>query len=239
MRTPIKVGTFALSVMASVVAFGCGSGNGTTGTGGGGPNNTDTAAVSAFRQDFSFALENNLPGFGDAMNRFIGAVAGTTEDAVTITPITNGVRAAVGVDVDGYAGDGDETTLYGSIVYLNPGQGLSGGATLTLDSIGGGAPQSASGSGTITGTGPTSLKVTNGSFRTATETQGHSLAITQANLTLDASQQNPVITGTAHFTFDGITGVLTFESTGSGFDVKISGSGFTTFTVPCATEICD
>jgi hypothetical protein len=201
-----------------------------------GGNNNGNTDVADFQQDFSFALENNLAGFGDAMNRLISAAGGTSEDGVTVTTITNGIQASVGVDVNG--GGGLETTLNGTLVYLNPSQGLSGGATLTLTSIAGGAPQTANGSGVITQTGPATLTVTNGHFSTQTQTQDHSLTISQANLTLNAAAANPIVTGTAQFNFDGIAGTMTFQSTGTGFRVQISGSGFTTFTVPCATEIC-
>jgi hypothetical protein len=225
-RTIFGVGTV---VVAALIAIACSSSTGT--------NNPGNTNVANFQQDFSFALENNLSGFGDAMNRMIGAVHGTAENGVTITQITNGVQASVGVDVDG---DGTlETTLNGTLIYLNAAQGLAGGATLTLTSIGGnGAPQIASGAGVITLAGPAVLTLSNGHFNTQTQTQDHSLAITAANLTLDASGANPIVTGTAHFTFDGISGTMTFQSTGSGFRVQISGSGFTTFTVPCAAELC-
>jgi hypothetical protein len=219
----------AAFAMVTLIGVGCSSKS----TGGNNNGNTD---VADFQQDFSFALENNLAGFGDAMNRMISAAGGTAADGVTVTPITNGVQASVGVDVDG--GGGFETTLNGTLVYLNPSQKLAGGATLTLTSIAGGAPQTASGSGVITQTGPATLTVTNGHFSTQTETQDHSLTISQANLTLNAAAANPIVTGTAQFNFDGIAGTMTFQSTGSGFRVQISGSGFTTFTVPCATEIC-
>ncbi|MGH7523036.1 MAG: hypothetical protein ACREK8_01900 [Gemmatimonadales bacterium] len=220
--------TVAVSV-AALIAVACSSNSNNGGT-------TSPGDVANFQQDFSFALENNLSGFGDAMNRMIGAAHGTTESGVTTTAITNGVQASVGVDVDG---DGHfETTLNGTLVYLNPGQGLPGGATLTITSITGGAPQTASGAGVITQTGPAILTLSNGHFSTQTETQHHSLSITQANLTLDATEASPAVTGTAHFTFDGISGTMTFQTTATGFKVQVSGSGFTTFTVPCATEIC-
>ena len=229
----IKTGTIlratvALSV-AALIAVACSSSSNNSG-------DTNPGDVANFQQDFSFALENNLAGFGDAMNRMIKAVHGTTEPGVTVTQITNGVQASVGVDVDG---DGNfETTLNGSVVYLNPAQGLAGGATLTITSITGGAPQAASGSGVITQTGPAMLTLSNGHFSTTTQTQHHSLSITQANLTLDATAASPDVTGTAQFTFDGIVGTMTFQTTATGFKVQVSGSGFTTFTVPCATEIC-
>ena len=219
--------TVAVSA-AALIAVACSSSSND-----GGNNQGD---VAAFQQDFSFALENNLSGFGDAMKRMIGAAHGTNEPGVTVTPITNGVQASVGVDVDG---DGTfETTLNGTVVYLNPAQGLAGGATLTITSIEGGAPQTASGAGVITQTGPAILTLSNGHFNTHTETQNHSLSITQANLTLDATAASPDVNGTAHFSFDGVSGTLTFQTTAGGFKVQVSGSGFTTFTVPCATEIC-
>lgn len=214
--------------LATLIAVACSSNS----TG----NNNGNTNVTDFQQDFSFALENNLAGFGDAMNRMIGAAGGTTENGVTVTPITNGIQASVGVDVDG--GGGFETTLNGTLVYLNPSQGLSGGATLTLTSIAGGAPQTATGTGVITQTGPAVLTVSNGHFNTQTQTQDHTLTISQANLTLNAAAANPVVTGTAQFNFDGIAGTMTFQSTSSGFKVQVSGSGFATFTVPCASELC-
>jgi hypothetical protein len=227
-RTGMFLGATTAVALAALIAVACSS-NSDNG-------NNNTVDASNFRQDFSFALENNLPGFGDAMNRMIGAAHGTAENGVTITQITNGVQASVGVDVNGVGTL--ETTLNGTLVYLNSSQGLAGGATLTLTSIAGGAPQTASGAGVITQTGPAVLTVSNGHFSTQTQTQHHSLSITQANLTLDASAANPVVTGTAQFTFDAVSGTLTFQSTGSGFRVQVSGSGFATFTVPCATEIC-
>ncbi|MGH7593530.1 MAG: hypothetical protein ACRELE_06735, partial [Gemmatimonadales bacterium] len=216
-----------IGVVVSVIGTsGCSSSTG--GNGG----NTD---VSNFRQDFSFALENNLSGFGAAMKRLIVAAGGTAQPGVTVTPITNGIQASVGVDVDGTL----ETTINGTLVYLNPGQGLSGGATLTVTSITGGAPQTASGAGTVTQTGPAVLTLSNGHFSTQTQTQHHSLSVTQTNLSLDASGSLPAITGTSEFTFDGISGTMTFQpASGTGFRVVISGSGFATFTAPCATEVC-
>jgi hypothetical protein len=226
-RTGVFLGATTTVTFAALIAVACSSNS---------DNGNNTVDASDFRQDFSFALENNLAGFGEAMNRMIAAVHGTTENGVTITQIANGVQASVGVDVNGLGTF--ETTLNGTLVYVNPSQGLAGGATLTLTSIDGGAPQTASGGGVITQTGPAVLTVSNGHFSTQTHTQNHSLSITQANLTLDAAAANPVVTGTAQFTFDGVSGTMTFQSTGSGFRVQVSGNGFATFTVPCATEIC-
>lgn len=195
---------------------------------GGNSNNGDP---TDFHGQLSDALLNNLSGFGTALKRLALAVNGTAQTGVTLTDITNGVQGTVGVDVDG---DGAmETSVAGKLVYLNAGQGLAGGANFTLTGITGGAPQTASGSATVTQTGPAVLTISNGAFTTHTDTRGNNLSVSQASISADASGTDLVLTGTAHFTFNALTGTLTFQPDGQGsFRIQVSGSGFTTFTVP-------
>jgi hypothetical protein len=198
--------------------------------GSGGTDNNGGDAVD-FQEQLQDAMQNNLPGFNVALQHLALAVGGTAQSDVTLTPITNGVQGSVTLSVSG--NPNDLTTVNGKLVYQNPGQGLAGGASFSLTSIQNGAPQTASGSATLTQTGPAVLQISNGKFDTHTDTRGNDLSVSQANLTLDASGALLKITGPAKFTFNGLSGNLLFQqAAATGFSIEVSGNGFSTFTVP-------
>lgn len=195
-----------------------------------GTDNSNGGDATDFHQQLQDAVQNNLAGFREAFNRFaLVASGGTQQTGVTVTPIANGVQATVGVDVDG---DGAlETTIGGKLIYLNTSQGLAGGANFTLTGISGGAPQTASGSAVVTQTGPATLTISNGSFTTHTGTRANDFTLSHANLDVDGSGAATTlsVTGTSDFTYNGLAGQLTFLQ---GYRIQVSGSGFSTFTVP-------
>jgi hypothetical protein len=206
---------------ALALAMGCSS---TTDDGGGGGDAED------FETQLGEAFTNNLAGFAESLERLLAAVAGNPQDGVTITPTANGATASVGVDVNG---DGSlETSVNGSITYLNPEAGFAGGATLVISSITGGAPQTANGQATIAPLGPASISITNGSFETHTDTRGNDLYLANANLVVDASGSQIHATGSAQFEFNDLEGTLTFLNPASGYAIQVSGPGFETFTIP-------
>lgn len=210
--------------MALMISLGTGCKSTTGDDGGNGGDAED------FEVQLSEAFTNNLAGFAESLERLNLALSGVPQEGVTITEFTGGASASVGVDVNG---DGSlETSINGTLMFVNPQQGFAGGATLEITSISGGAPQDAHGSGTIVPTGPASVAITNGNFETHTETRGNDLTITNANLQVDASGSQIHATGTAQFDFNSLFGTLTFLNNQNGYGIRVSGEGFETFTVP-------
>jgi hypothetical protein len=207
-------------VALAVVAAGCSS---STGDGGGGD-------AEDFETQLGEAFTNNLAGFAESLERLLLAASGNPQQGVTLTPTETGATGSVGVDVNG---DGSlETSVNGTLTYLNPSAGFAGGATLVINSITGGAPQDASGTATITPLGPATIAVTNGSFETHTDTRGNDLYLDDVNLTVDASGSAIHATGSASFEFNDLEGTLTFLNPSSGYAIQVSGPGFETFTIP-------
>lgn len=205
----------------AVVAGGCSSSTGDDGDGG---------DAEDFAIQFGEAFTNNLAGFAESLERLLAAAAGNPQDGVTFNPTANGATGSVAVDVNG---DGSlETSVNGTLTYLDPGVGLAGGAVLVINGITGGAPQTASGTATIVPLGPASIAITNGSFETHTDTRGNDLYLDDVNLTVDASGAQIHATGTAEFEFNDLVGTLTFLNPASGYAIQVSGPGFDTFTIP-------
>ncbi len=192
-----------------------------------GTENNDADAED-FRQQLTDGFSNNLAGFSNAIQRLVLAINGQAQTGVTLTPIAGGFQGSVGVDVNG---DGSlETTVAGQILWVNPSQGLYGGANFVLNGITGGAPQTASGSSVITQTGATSVAITNGYFTTETQTRGNSVEVTDANLDVDVGGGAYNVDGTADFRFNGLRGSLTFEPVGTWFKITVTGN-FPTFVI--------
>jgi len=192
-------------------------------------NNSGDAAD--FKQQLSQSFStNNINGFSNAIHRLLLAATGQAQTGVTLTPITGGVQGSVGVDVDGNGSL--ETSVNGKLIYLNPATGIAGGANFTLTGITGGAPQTATGSAVIAETAPSVVTISNGTFETHTQTRGNDLSLSSVNLTTDIGGGAYKVTGTADFDFNGLNGRLTFQPSGSEFKIVVSGSGFTTFTIP-------
>ena len=81
----------------------------------------------------------------------------------------------------------DLTVVNGTLSFINPGQGLAGGANLVITGITGGAPQTAHGTAVLEQSGPTSIEVFDGEFTTHTETRGNDLALTRPALSAPSS----------------------------------------------------
>ncbi len=195
-------------------------------------NNNDNNNGSA--DDLHHQLEDsfgNVAHFGEAFQRVLQTLQGNPQPGVNLNQTNTGVTGTVAVDVDG---DGTrETTIDATLTYLNAQLCFTGGATFQLNSITGCAPTTATATATLTPTGPATIQLTNGSATFHTQTRGNDLTVTGATLTIDASNNHLVITGTADFVFNDLTGLATFEPDGQGsFKIQISGNGFTTFTVP-------
>jgi hypothetical protein len=201
-----------------------------SGGGSGGATGMNGGSATDFHQQLSDAFFN-VPGFQDAFQRLVKTLDGSPQPGVTLTMTSSGITGSDSADI---AGRGMfDTQINGQFTYINPQQGLAGGANFTLSSINGGAPQTASGSGVVTQTGPSTLTISSGAMTTVTQTRKNHLSISGANLTVDVSGPKLVVTGPADFTFNGLHGTMTFESDGQGgFKISVSGSGFTTFTVP-------
>lgn len=195
-------------------------------TGDGGENGGDP---DDFQQQLEDGFTNNLAGFAESLERFTLAAQGIPQDGVTLTPTETGINGSVGVDVNG---DGSlETDVNGSVVFNNPSAGFAEGGTFTLTSIAGGAPQTASGSATITPIGPAAISITNGNFQTHTDTRDNDLSLSAVNINVDASGSEIYAVGTAAFNFNDLVGTLTFMQTTNGYGIQVSGSGFDTFVV--------
>jgi hypothetical protein len=177
------------------------------------------------------AITNNIAGFQQSLQRLVLAANGSGQTGVTLTPINGGFQAAVGVDVNG---DGSlETTIAGTLIFLNESAGLAGGANVAITGITGGAPQDAVGSGRATLVNSSTITLTDGYLLTHTHTRENDLEVEDANLTITMGLGLPSLSGTADFEFNGLRGMLTFIPDAThGFRIQVSGNGFDTFTVP-------
>jgi hypothetical protein len=185
--------------------------------------------VEDFKVQLEEAFTNNLAGFSNAIQRLVLAATGQPQNGVTLTPITGGVQGSLGVDVDG---DGSlETQVQGRLIFINPSQGLAGGANFTLTGIVAGAPQTASGSAVITQVSASIITITNGNFSTHTDTRDNDASVSGVNLTTDVSGGGYKVTGTADFEFNGVDGLFTFAPNGNWFKITVTGDSFDTFVI--------
>jgi hypothetical protein len=193
-------------------------------------NDNNSGSADDLHQQLEDSFEN-VANFSEALQRVLLTLQGTPQAGVTFNQTSTGATGTVDVDVDG---DGNrETSVNATLTYLNPQLGITGGASLHLNGITGGAPQTATADATVTPTGPASIQLTNGTASFHTQTRGNDLEVTGANLAADASNGHLVITGTADFSFNGLAGNAVFEPDGQGsFRIRVSGDGFSTFTVP-------
>jgi hypothetical protein len=193
-------------------------------------NSNNSGSADDLHQQLEDSFDN-VANFTEALQRVLLTLQGTPQPGVNFTETNTGVTGTVDVDVDGNGQR--ETTVSAVLTYLNPQVGITGGATLHVNSITGGAPQTATVDATVNPTGPTSIQLTNGSGSFLTQTRGNDLTVTSANLAVDGSNGHLVVTGTADFSFNDLVGIATFESDGQGsFRIRVSGDGFATFTVP-------
>lgn len=111
----------ALTLVSAVAALSCGD------EGSGPDGNT---AEDVLTQGLS-----TIPQMGEALSRLVLTLQGNPQPGVNITPITNGVQGTLGVDLDDNGSN--ETTVQGTLVYVDPNAGFAGGATLTITDIDG------------------------------------------------------------------------------------------------------
>ncbi len=184
---------------------------------------------AAMRQTFLAGAQ----GVIDAVGRVVVAVGGGAADGVVLTPIANGVAAAVSVD---FNGDGTrESTINASLT-----GDINVAAQLTIASIS--APQvpslSASGGTAVTQTSP-GVILADGLFGSGSADPPGSgnaadVAISDGSISLDLVTGNP--SGFVDFSISGEGGSLsataTFVPDGvGGFAVVFSGPGID-FTIP-------
>lgn len=213
------------SAVAVLAAFALGSCSDDGGGGGGGGGDE----VEVLQDRLGLALDYT-PGFTDAIDRLITTINGSPRPGVNITPNLSGYSGTVEVDLDG---DGTfDTSVSGALILNNPSAGLAGGATLTVDDVEG--LTTAQGSAAVGVTGPTSAFISGGNFsgtRTGTNPE-LDVDISDANLGLDVSTGNLVVSGTTGFFYNGIAGDMEFVPVAGGFEIDVSGDGFDPFTVP-------
>jgi len=166
----------------------------------------------------------------DGLNRIVAAANGSQTSGVTFTNITGGVQGTVGYDLDGNGSM--ESSINAKLIYNNPAVGINGGGTFTVTEIN--APYL---SGTATAVlavsgGGSTINITSGSADLVPDNGPH-LTIPSVSLAITPTLQNPTILGHADFAADDDTGTVFFESNGSGgWRMRVTGSSFTTFTVP-------
>lgn len=197
----------ALATLLTLAGAGCDS------------KSSDEGGVTA--AEMKLVLEGtfgNIPNLQDALDRLVTTLQGTPQPGVTLTPITDGVQGSVTVDPDG---DGTaQVTVNGTLVYIDPQQGIDGGAVLTIASITGGGT-----TGTLTvaavPTSPTDVAFSpgSGSFQTSSS---NDITVPVINFTLDASGATPVLDGFVTFGVDGNPGSMFFEDDGlGGFQLRV------------------
>jgi hypothetical protein len=173
---------------------------------------------------------DNVPGFTDALNRLVLTVNGSPQPGVSITPIAGGYAGTVQVDL---TEDGNfDTSASGTLIFNDESVGLAGGALLTVDDVE--ELDTGTGSANVSQTGFASVALTNGNFsgtRTTTNPELE-LNISDANLGLDTSTGQLVVSGTNDFFYNGLDGNMEFVPVPGGFEIDVSGDGFEPFTVP-------
>lgn len=222
--TPINAVRLALLLAGAAIftATACSS----DGDGGG----DNQAAADDFEVQLSEAFDN-APAIQDAIQRLALTLSGNPQDGVTLVPTATGYQGSVAADIDGNGSL--ETVANGTLDFINPSLGLAGGANLVIANITGGAPQTAHGTAVLEQTGPTSIEIFDGEFTTHTETRGNDLSLSRVDLEATSTGALVMVTGTSDFTFNGLDGLLTFEEDQTyGYRIRVSGSGFDTFTVP-------
>ena len=154
---------------------------------------------------------STIPQMGEALSRLVLTLQGTPQPGVNITPITDGVQGTLGVDLDDNGSN--ETTVFGSLVYVDPNVGLAAGATLTITDIDGpGVDGTLSAlvqpvSATDVSIGPGS-----GSF----DTGAGPLAVNSISLFIGFGTPTVEVSGLAQFTLDGDVGQISFAEDGQG-----------------------
>jgi hypothetical protein len=220
----IRGAAWSGAATAVLAAFALGSCGDDGGNGGGGGGETEVL------QDRLGSALDYSPGFTDAIDRLITTINGSPQPGVDITPNLSGYSGTVDVDLDG---DGTyDTSVSGALVLTNPSAGLVGGATLVVDDVEG--LTTAQGSASVGVTGPASAFIAGGNFtgtRTGTNPE-LDLSISSANIGLDVSSGNLVVSGTTGFFYNGISGDMEFVPVAGGFEIDVSGDGFDPFTVP-------
>lgn len=215
----------ALVSLASLSALGCSLWDKIIGKNGKEDDLDPVAAENYLQRNFT-----HIPHINEALARVVATVNGSPQSGVSFVPITGGVQGTVGVDLDGNGVQ--ETTVAATIIFTNPAVGISGGGELTVTAINA-ASTSGTASAHLAMQGTSTVIVSNG-VATLHPTEGPStITISNGNLSVTASQTNPLILGSADFAAGSTTGTTTFESNGAGsYRIRVSGSNFTTFTVP-------
>jgi hypothetical protein len=208
-------------VAAAVLATGCLS----TGT-----ESSDTTFDATTTHDFLARNFSNMGIVYDGLARIISAANGTQTNGVTFTNITGGVQGTVGYDLD-HNGT-MESSIHAKLIYNNPAQGINGGATFTVTSID--APY-------LSGTATAVIGVSGGGSQVTissgtadfTPTYGPHITIPEVQLTISPTLATPTVIGHANFDAGDDNGTVFFESAaGTGWRMRVTGSTFTTFTVP-------
>lgn len=177
-------------------------------------------------------LESGLdytPAFTDAIDRLITTINGSPQPGVNIAPTGDGYSGTVAVDLDGNGSF--DTSVSGTLTFNDPGAGLAGGAILGISAVEG--LTTVVGQAAIGVTGPASAYIANGEFygaRTGTNPP-LDLNVSNANMSLDVSTGNLVVSGGTEFDYNGLVGTMAFVPAADGFEIQVAGDDFDPFTV--------
>lgn len=154
---------------------------------------------------------DKVPQMGEALSRLVLTLQGNPQPGVNLTPITDGVEGTVGVDLDGNGSN--ETTVAGSLVYIDPNLGISGGATLTITGISGGGVDGTL-TTTVTPISPTDVTINGGTG--AFNTPAGDITVSGLGIGVGLGTPVPSFVGFAQFFLDGNVGEIIFDDDGQG-----------------------
>jgi hypothetical protein len=153
-----------------------------------------------------------IPQMGEALTRLVLTIQGTPQPGVNITPITDGVQGSVGVDLDNNGSH--ETTVNGSLVYVDPNVGLAGGATLTITDIDGPTDIDGNLTALVTPASATDVIINPGTG--FIDSPAGDISVDGMTIVVSFGTPTLQLSGSAQFTLAGDVGLLSFGDDGQG-----------------------
>lgn len=185
----------------------------------GGSNNDDEFTPDDLENSLVHSFDN-IPQMGDALTRVVQTLQGNPQPGVSFTNVTGGVQGTVGVDLDGNGSM--ETTVSGTLIYIDPQQGIAAGANLHITGISGG-PADGDFTGVIAPLSPTAFALSgSGGFSGG----GVEVGVSGAAVSVDVATPAPVLDGIAYFQVNAEDGTMYFEDDGAGgFQLRVDFGG--------------
>lgn len=185
----------------------------------GGSNNDDEFTPDDLERSLQRSFDN-IPQMGDALTRVVQTLQGNPQPGVSFTNITGGVQGTVGVDLDGNGSM--ETTVSGTLTYIDPQQGIAAGANMHITGISG-SQADGDYTGVIAPISPTAFAVSgSGGF----SGEGVEVGVSGTSLSVDVATPTPVLDGIAFFQVNAEDGTMYFEDDGQGgFQLRVDFGG--------------